>query len=365
MSADDAPRFDFDRPVERRRGAGRGSKFFVLDRSLWDYACSTTTNNRLNLLTAMLVLSAGTGSDQRLTKWSTKACERYAGMGKPRAALAIQELLKARLISLSPKSTGRYPQYMFAAAPANSSPIFLPIQLVTGFGSETPVLRRVRETGDEILLRMLIDLYGRVQIDATHGVPLEDLRRCADTSEACRKVVETGVHAVWSLTESGDMWAGGWRAPYAGKKVEELFWPRIHQLQNIGALWFEPWVFSSDCKDAEPLFPVGAPDPKGGPLSLSERTWLVAGLLAADRPYLLGTHSDKLLVVLPAHHTAPAVRGVARLRVEADTPGRRAAFAARAGSIRFWHGEYERLSADLKIGRTDRPIRTAAAVAAD
>lgn len=363
MSTDNAPRFDFDKPPERKRGAGRGSRFFVLDRTHWEVTCGAATHNQLNLLTAMLVLLAGTGADQQLTKWSTKACEQYTGMGKPRAKRAIEELLKARIISLTPSSTPRFPQYKFAAPNANKEPIFLPMQLVMGFREETPVLKRVRDTTDAVLLRMLIDLYGRTQVDAAYGMPLDVLAKQSDTAEACKKIFETGAHAVWSLAPAVQRSAGEWRRPYLGKNSQEHFWPRLDLLERIGALWFEPWVFASDGTDAEPLFPVGAPDPKGGEFSLTEVALRAAVLLAADRTYLLNPHADSQLVILPAHHAPPLVRGVARMRVEADTPGRRAAYGARAECIRFWHGEYERLFADLKLGRTDRPIRTIAALA--
>ena len=52
---------------------------------------------------------------------------------------------------------------------------FLPVALVTGLAAEASILRRVRETGDPMLLRMVIDLYGQVQLDATYGVPVAAL----------------------------------------------------------------------------------------------------------------------------------------------------------------------------------------------
>src|SRR3546814_19565879 len=49
------------------------------------------TGNRLNLVTAFIVLLAGTGSDHQITKWSAKACEQHTGMGKPRAKVRSEE----------------------------------------------------------------------------------------------------------------------------------------------------------------------------------------------------------------------------------------------------------------------------------
>src|SRR3546814_9048293 len=66
------------------RGKGRGGNFLAIDRSAWERLWQVETGNRLNLVTAFIVLLAGTGSDHQLTKWSAKACEQHTGMGKPR-----------------------------------------------------------------------------------------------------------------------------------------------------------------------------------------------------------------------------------------------------------------------------------------
>lgn len=70
--------------ADRIRGKGRGGNFLAIDRAAWERLWEVETNNRLNLVTAYIVLLAGTGSDHQLSKWSTKACEQHAGMGKPR-----------------------------------------------------------------------------------------------------------------------------------------------------------------------------------------------------------------------------------------------------------------------------------------
>src|SRR3546814_17498201 len=68
------------------------------------------TGNRLNLVTAFIVLLAGTGSDHQLTKWSAKACEQHNGMGKPRAKVAIDELIQHGFVARTERSTKLYPQ---------------------------------------------------------------------------------------------------------------------------------------------------------------------------------------------------------------------------------------------------------------
>src|SRR4051794_27978064 len=89
---------NLDEAPRHLRGIGKGSNFMVLHRPVWKKLCEAKTTNRMNLVTAFLVLLAGTGSDHRLTKWSAKACEEHAGMGKPRAKHAIEELIGLKLV---------------------------------------------------------------------------------------------------------------------------------------------------------------------------------------------------------------------------------------------------------------------------
>src|SRR3546814_20524323 len=82
------------------------------------------------------------------------------------------------------------------------------------------MLRRVRETGDALLLRMLIDLYGLVQLDATFGVPISALSQTQSTDHPARKVFEIGVHAIWALRLGGSKSAAGEWASYHRRSEE-------------------------------------------------------------------------------------------------------------------------------------------------
>lgn len=354
--------------IKRNRGVGKGSSFFALGRPIWDRLWAADTVNRLNFVSAFLVLLAGTGSDHRLSKWSLKACDEHAGIGKPRARRAIDELIAAGLVERTESSTMLAPQYRLPELPREDEPIFLPVQLVTGFGSETPILRRVRETGDALLLRMLVDLYGLVETDATHGVPVEALSQVE--RQPARKAFEVGVHAVWALEQgTGTSARGDWVKPHWVKaKTEEAswtaFWERVATLKSIGAIWYEPWVFDGDAPDAEPLVPVDPGLLYGGGdgdevTELTRRIQLAAGLLAADRPYLLDRYEGNILMPLALHRRPPAIRGVARMTVEADTPGCRRAYGRRKTLIERNTAAFEELARDASSGLYDRPLRLA------
>lgn len=366
---------DDDHAEKRTRGQGKGSKFFAVGHDVWERLWAVETANRINLVLAYFVLLAGTGSDHRLTKWSAKACEQYLGMGKPRAKRAIEELSAAGLVTLTDTATRMAPQYQLPELPRDADPIFLPVQLVTGFSGETPVLRRIKETGDPMLLRMLIDLYGLVALDATFGVPISNLREGgpSDGQTATRKIASIGANAVWAIT-SGPMRSGGgeWASRHyvpaknRSKGDWALFWERLDLLKQMGALYFEPWLFDSELLDAEPLMPL---DPAGfyrldDPDAEAKLTTLALdasrALIGEERGYLLDGSDAQYFVPLPLHHQQPTLRHVARLRVEADTPGRRLAWRRRQVIIESLSEAYQQLIADVATGAFERPLRIGA-----
>lgn len=355
---------------KRVRGRGRGSSFFALGHDAWGKLLKVQTTNRLNLIITYLVLLAGTGSDHRLTKWSAKAVEEYTGLGKPRAKRAIEELIAAKLVKHTSTSSRLSPQYELPVIPTEAEPIFLPVQLITGLAGETPILRRIRETGDMLLLRMLLDLYGLVQVDATYGVPIANMRE--DTQKgvpSARKVAETGAHAVWAFKLGTTQWAAGdWTVPHHVKSATgdakwSEFWERFALLKKIGAVWFEPWVFDGEALDAEPLFPVdpavlyrhNSGDDEAMLTALAFET--CRELIGDEREYLLDRHELDILAPLTGHHRTPALRGVLRMRVEPDTPGQRLAYRSRKMTIEQYSRGFSQVRDDAATGEYGRPMR--------
>lgn len=352
-------------PRLRKRGVGRGGRFFALEIDVWAKLWEANATNRMNFVVAYLVLAAGTGIDHRLTKWSTKACERHTGMGKPRAKLAIDELIQAGLVELTDEATREFPQYRLQPVAEDAEPIFLPVALVTGVATEASLLRRVRETGDPLLLRMLVDLYGLVQLDATFGVPSSALIQKPSAEYPPRRVFEIGIHVLWALRlgeEKGAYgeWVGAHRstggAPWAD------FWQRLRLLEQIGAIYYEPWVFDGPDADDEPLFPVylyGLPGSQEDARELTDLITELVFVLSEERaPYLSDRYTEDVLVPLTAHRKMPGIRGVARMRVEADTPGRRLAFYKRKTQIETYRTGYSKIISDAKIGDFGKPLNT-------
>ncbi len=348
------------------RGKGRGRSFFAINRELWPQLWTLDTANRLNFVSAYLVLLSGTGADHQLTKWSAKAIEEHVGIGKPRGQRAIEELIDHGVLSRSERSTRLQPQYRLAQLDRDADPIFLPVQLVTGLAGETPILRRIRETGDALTLRMLVDLYSMIELDATFGVPIANLRQNPAEEHPARKLFEAGANAIWAMEFGGEQGAAGsWTQVHRTNDTAEpwaMFWERVATLSKIGALIFEPWIFDGDSLDAEPLFPV---DPAAHyPVQQVDKVTALTRIahdavaeLAGERSYLLDRAEGDILIPLPAHHRAPEVRGVAKLRIEADTPGRRRCYAQRLERIESYAEAFSILKLDAENGRFDKPLR--------
>lgn len=344
----------------------RGGNFFAVDRDVWEHLWEVEVTNRLNFITAYLVISAGTGSDHQLSKWSTKACERHVGIGKPRAKVAIVELIEYGFAAHTEQSSKAYPQYKLQEISPDSDPIFLPVGMVTGLAAEASLLRRVREVGDPMLLRMLVDLYGLVQIDSTYGVPISSLSLVAPDDFPARKVFEIGVHAIWALRlGSGLVSRGDWMMPHSTKDWS-VFWHRLRTLEEIGAIWYEPWVFESGDQDAEPMFPISMLTSRSTKADsdvsrLTDAIQSASEALAEDRYYLLEMYSEDVLVPLSRHRNMPGIRGVARLRIEADTPGRRWSYRERMRRLETYESGYRALAREAAIGQYNHPLNTGVA----
>lgn len=355
--------------AKRPRGQGRGSNFMALGRDTLERVWQAPTTNRLNLLTAFLVLLAGTGSDHRLTKWSARACEDYAGLGKPRAKHAIEELISAGIVRRTETSSMLKPQYELPSLARDEDPIFLPVALVTGVAGETPVLRRIRETGDVMLLRMLIDLYGLIAVDVTMGVPIQCLYggRVADGEVASRKLASVGAHAVWSLSRG--TWragAGDWASRHSeranGKVSWDAFWNRVDLLKQVGAVFYETWVYDSENLDAEPLLPLdlsglyGIADPEPEAV-LTRAAFDASRALLTGREYVMDSAGGDFFLPMTLHRQPPVLRDVLRFRIEADTPGKRLAWRRRRALVEQQTSALKRLAQDAEVGQFDRPMR--------
>lgn len=292
-----------------------GSKFMVLSRANWDRLLkSKKLDNPLNAACAYLVMLAGTGPDNATTSWSARSFETYLGMRKSNGQKAIECLAAAGLVTI--EKAGKRPRYKLTnPAPKDAEEeecIFLPNQLVTGFGGQPSLLRRLRETGDITPLALLMGLYGAVQDDITLGLDGSLHGTFADGHEhpigAERKF---GANSIWTVEPGTMRFCTGswWRA--AGTDP----WPAIKILEQIRAIEHENWLFCGAQSDADPLVPWDD----------EVATWneVAAQRLCEEGYWTYLSERGQKIVVLASHMGAPAIRSVYRPCVMADTPRRR------------------------------------------
>lgn len=363
----------------------RGGNFFALDRDTWERLWTFKPTNRLHFVTAYLVLLAGTGADHQFTKWSAKAIETYVGIGKPRGQKAIEELDECGFITHAEGSTRKRPHYRLKPLDPEADPIYLPVALITGLSDETPILRRIRETGDPYILRMLVDLYGMVEGDVTHAPPIARARLIPSRREPTRKLFEIGVHTVWRMDLGWERRANGdWVVFHRPETLaksqwqDEVFWQRLYKLEAMRAFTWADWVFDGPDTDAEPLFPV-----RDAAILDKETHGSTVGMLAgfaseylteARYPYRQYDIDDDdvddeeededkdlstafVRVPLPSHHRRPVVRAVLSLTIEADTPRRRIALGQRMARVKAYSEAFERIREDASLGVVHKPLR--------
>ncbi len=80
-------------------------------------------------------------------------------------------------------------------------------------------------------------------------------------------------------------------------------------------------------------------------------------LFIGERDYLLKRHYGEVLMPLPLHHQTPAIRGVARMTVEPDTPGCRRAYGKRMSVIERATKALQLLVQNMSKGTFNRPVQ--------
>jgi len=149
-------------------------RFFQIEIAAWNDVLTLG----LNAAVVYLVLACGTGRDNRRTRWSANAVERYTGISRSRAHAAIQALEQRGLLHIQrAKTSAKSPPIYTLAAKGrslaagherNSEWIWLPNTIVTGASEETPPVEQIRQAQSFQALELFVRLYA-VQCLAEDG----------------------------------------------------------------------------------------------------------------------------------------------------------------------------------------------------
>lgn len=233
---------------------GRGD-FFAIDRRAWHAACDLS----LNAAVCYLLMARGTAQDNRTTRWSVHAVEGWSGISRPRARVAMDDLIANGLVENLNESPTRpkrglvaghlLPQIasseaqltkahekVLAALPMQGRPampvetktaltqlvrrglvrfdgtqyvmvdlhseepdwIWLPNSLLDGAADETPPVEKVRMAQDISTLRLLVDLYHAHSLSFYGGIPTSLISRGYHVEQ----IAHQREYRIWNVWET-------------------------------------------------------------------------------------------------------------------------------------------------------------------
>ena len=378
------------RPKPKRGG------FFIVDRGMFHKACALGLRPAI----ALLILARFTQGKSPVSRASSNAIEKRTGIGRKAAREAIAALETAGIVTRSgtptrpvhritrhedtPDPRGAITEahraafdraernrkvavmnplkapklsksdaavmgqlhkaghvrligHGYEAVPrAPGEPVYLPNELVDGIDGAPSPVELIRQTGDPMTLRLLVDLYTAHRLDEWHGV---------DPRIVWQKFEEV------YRREVGSVLVLGWKAPgapwvdkstaivkphlVADEPAARECFQRLAMLQRLGLLVFVPHVVDGD---GAPVYPC----------SLSTGHAMEVELGAAAREAAIGIAEawesddvddpnwDDIIAVVPAHMTRASLVGVARLIFRPKTAMTAAWMAELAATHAAW-----------------------------
>lgn len=282
--------------------------FFAVGLDEWRQACEIG----LNPAVAFLVLACGTGRDNQTTSWSANAVQEYGGIRWERGKPAIEQLIKAGLVTLADTATKARPRYKLKIS---DEKIWLPKNVVMPIAGEEPVVLRLRQTQDVMILRLFVELYHAQNLAADGGISREVYYRKYD-KEVCRDV---GSMLYLGFTDAST-WVV-WTTPVTkahlgeGEKRSEPFFQRMTTLKEMGLIQEATYLFESSSSDAEILFPVNGPEPEERAIYATAyevvETNLQGGAAVLER--------HDYVIPVYRHQKSAELYGVFRMRFRAQT----------------------------------------------
>lgn len=382
--------------------------FFIVDRGMFHKACALGLRPAI----ALLILARFTQGKSPISRASSNAIEKRTGIGRKAAREAIAALETAGIVTRSGTPTRpvhritrhedlpdpRGPiteahQKAFARAALNGrvaamnplqapklskvdaaimghlekaghvrrvglrwepvprapgEPVYLPNELVDGIGENPSPVELIRQTGDPLTLRLLVDLYTAHRLDEWHGV---------DPRIVWHKFEEV------YRREVGSVLVLGWKAPgspwvdmsiaivkphlVADEPEAREFFPRLRMIQRLGLLVFVPHVVDGD---AAPVYPCSLSTGHPMEVELGAAAREAARNIVNSRDP--GSRSNEpdpedvadIIAVVPLHMKRASLVGVARLTFRPKTAMTAAWMAELAATHAAWMERFKSAS---------------------
>lgn len=323
-----------------------GPRFFAVDRTQFHRVC----DHGLSAMTAYLVLAAGTGGDHATTSWGVHAIEKYTGLSRGRASEALKLLRECKLLKhrgARMRIGAHLVQRRGLVLPPRTKRhlIWMPTQLVTGTGTEQPPIGIVRELGDPLTLRLLVDLYDNHQLVDHGGINPYHL----GIEWKRRRVGERGEWIVWGFrsnetyTRPCELHEPHLTRTINNRRDFNPWWNRLQALINCGLIELIPTLYGSQAEDAQAIMPVGgSTEPE---IQLMHAIRAAAESMLTERQLDEALEEDLLLVPVRRHIHDCSVKSVARLRYRPQTKETAKWFARLCRVSREYTDKYQQLAA--------------------
>jgi len=385
--------------------------FFVVDREMFQKACALGLRPAIALL-ILARFKQGKGATSRA---SSNAIEKYTGIGRKAAREAIGALEKAGIVTRSGSATRPVHRLMgqldlpdprgaiserqqeaftrvtrksrdaalnplkapklnrndaaimgnleraghvrrighgWEAVPRDrGEPVWLPNELIEGVNGNPSPVELIRQTGDPMMLRLLVDLYTVHRLDEWRGVDPRIV--CGTFKEVYRRKVGAALVLAWTPEES---FRCGWQNTVTDlhksndQNPATRLYERIELLEDLGLLTFVPHVVDGD---NAPVYPCSRS--VGHPLELELGT---AAVRAAEN--ILDARSrggreeppdldgSEIIAVVPAHMARASLVNIARLTFRPKTAMTRVWLSELAAT----HAEWMARFASTDLGET-------------
>jgi len=329
--------------VKKNRG-----NFFAIDKSQWAGVCELSINAAL----LYLLLARGSEKSNRFTSWSANALEKYTGVARGRAKVARSTLLNSEYVNVL--SRGKHPKYELPRSigfQEKRDEIWLPNELITGAADEVTGIERVRQTGDVMRLRLLVDLYHQQNLVDDCGVA----RDCVHESFERKRIAESGIYTIWGFSRDA-MSCFPQNEAVSPHHVgdSDFFLERFNTLRDLGLVEVTPYLCETSKPDAEIIHPL---DSVFGCEDLSTVMDDAVFNMLPDQ-YSGECCLYDFVVPVPRHISNAAVVGIAQTRYRAKTSLTAAAKAHHIERISAYRDAYEQMGikddvqyqGDIKVG---------------
>lgn len=294
--------------------------FFAVDKERFSMA----TQLGLNEAVSYLVIASGTQKDNTTSSWSINAIEKYTGISRKRAKIAVQNLIDNAVIKIINTSKTK-PRYLVKEKRntkrlESETVVWLPNGIVQSVSDEVPPIELIRQTKDVMVLVMFFDFYDAQNLVDDCGIP-------RDILEDVYERVLVGEYAQYKLYGFNSKHKSINRCSLTNRHIDknplpetrdtQPFWDRLEMLQRMGLIEMVPHLYDSDDSLGEPVHPIDYKIKSLG--HYCTRAALEKIYDSEDDSRIDDNCNYHLLIPVPMNQPSAAVVGMYQLKYKAKT----------------------------------------------